>query len=512
MGFRLTPGYVMAATLAAAVVWTLSRAALDTDMLGAALLTLFAVMLIVLSWRGSTLVEWVIRRRRVSVPTPGVLVSTRDKAAVLRDPVRGTATAWLEVAPKDAFALTTVDGNDHMSHPPLDVDLLAEMMTQDDIVVSTIEIVTLGHASVVPTPTAQEISRVAGTVPTHHGGRVLLKVTVDMAQAHAAITARASRGDYAAGLSKTLLAAAARIRIRLDASGIRANLLTPAQIDELTAEVAPFLAGTPKWGSLQGDKVTTSFFTPTATPPAGAQDEWLRVGSRRTFENIILSRERGEVMAGYVVGYTATGTSSVADQVKGLPLRLLGGQQLQAASRFVPLVADADVVVPTLPRRSVRAWPGTLGTYIGRDAAGTRTFMNIEGGAGTTLHVSGSLDLGKQMLVRMSKQHLAIDVRMASTPEMAEEWRGLVNSLRSPLVTFNQRRNPDVVVVPAGVEIDYATSQVTVVAVGVRRPSIPPAASITSTGSALVVTSGAEQREVRWEQTTAEASLVGFSS
>src|SRR5699024_7791714 len=113
---------------------------------------------------------------------------------VLRDPVRGTATAWLEVAPKDAFALTTVDGNDHMSHPPLDVDLLSEMMTQDDIVVSTIEIVTLGHASVFPTPTAQEISRVAGTVPTHHGGRVLLKVTVDMTQAHAAITARASRG------------------------------------------------------------------------------------------------------------------------------------------------------------------------------------------------------------------------------------------------------------------------------------------------------------------------------
>src|SRR5699024_11677576 len=122
--------------------------------------------------------------------------------------------------------------NDQMSPPPLDVDLLSEMMTQDDIVVSTIEIVTLGHASVFPTPTAQEISRVAGTVPTHHGGRVLLKVTVDMTQAHAAITARASRGDYAAGLSKTLLAAAARIRIRLDASGIRANLLTPAQIDE----------------------------------------------------------------------------------------------------------------------------------------------------------------------------------------------------------------------------------------------------------------------------------------
>src|SRR5699024_10470402 len=163
------------------------------------------------------------------------------------------------------------------------------------------------------------------------------------------ITSPDSRRDYAGGPDSTLLPAAARMGSCAGVHRNHAHLLMPRRIHDLALGEARCLAGTTVGEGMRGEQVTTSAFNQTANQPAGAQDEWLRVGSRRTFESIILGRERGEVVAGYVVGYTATGTSSVADQVKGLPLRLLGGQQLQAASRFVPLVADADVVVPTLP-------------------------------------------------------------------------------------------------------------------------------------------------------------------
>lgn len=509
MGLRLTPGYAMTATVAAIATFAVGTAALDMDALGSALLAIIAVILVVATWRGSTLAEWVSRRRKVVVPTRHVVLSSRDRAAVVRDAVAGTATAWLELSPSDTFAVTRVSADGRVSRDPIDLPLLASLMQQDDIIVSSLEVITLGQPSVKPSAVSQEISRMAGAVPTHHSGRVLLKVTVDTAEAHAAITARSTRGDYAAGLSKTLLAAAARMRIRLDAEGVRAELLTPAQVSELTTEVAPVVAGKPAWSSIKGTRTRTAFYTPTGTPNAESQADWLRIGALRTYENIILRRERGGVVASYVVGFTTAADSTVEGQIEGLPLRSLGGQQLQAATRFVPLVSDIPLALPALPVTSVRAWPGPLGMYVGSTSTGTRTFMHVPGGSGKTLHVSGSMDLGKQMVVRLSKQHVSVDVRMSSTAEMAGDWRRMVAALKSPLVTFNAAGNPDVVVVPEGVESDYATSAATVMVVGLRRPAVPPAASITASAPGeLTVTRATEQHQVKWATTAAEKSVM----
>lgn len=502
---RVTPGYVMTATVAAIVA-----AAVAGDVVWSPVAAVVVVLLVVSTWRGSTIAEWIVRRRKVVVPTRHVSLSSRDGAAVVRDAVAGTATVWMELSPREVFSVTQVSADGRSSREPVDLSLLAGLMQQDDIVVSCVEVVTLGQPSVKPSAVSQEIGRMAGGVPTHHSGRVLLKVTVDTAEAHAAIIARSTRDDYAAGLSKTVLAAAARIRIRLDAAGVRAVLLTPAQVSELTAEVAPVVAGKPAWSSIRGSRTRMAFYTPSGTPTEEDQADWLRIGALRTYENIMIRRERGKPVVSYVVGFATPADTSVDGQIRGLPLRSLGGQQMQAASRFVPLVADIDVALQSVPMQSVRAWPGPLGMYIGASGRGVRTFMHVPGGAGKTVHVAGSMELGKQMVVRLSKQHVSVDVRMTSTPAMAEEWRALVSALRSPLVTFNAGGNPDVVVVPEGVESDYATSAVTVMVVGLRRPAVPPAASITATTSGeLTVTCGTDQYPVQWATTAAEKAVMG---
>lgn len=522
LGLRLTPGYVAVASLVAAA-GGLAASALDTNVYGSVIVALILALVVLLTWRGSSVPDWLARRRRVAEPLRPVEVTTRDRAAVTWSADTGAATVWVEIEPSDPFAMTLVDADDNVSRDPVDMRVIESLMTQSDITLSRVSVVTLGQSVAVPTPAATMINQLIGQTPTHTGGRTFIVVALRMEDSLAAVHARATDGSVVVGTHKAVLAAAARIRIQIESAGMRAHVLSPEQAEEVSRDVLAQTsksAKSPTWDRLGGGGEGSEIVSLSPRSALGwnpdSQRAWNSVPARRVYESLSLDRlSSGTIASRYQVTFVSEGRGLPGLSPRSMGLQRIGGQQLQALSRYVPLAVDREVDTAPRPLTGrdgvpLRAWPGGLGVYVGTTDTRDRVFMRVSGGGGEALHLVGQELLAQQFLLRLAPQQVTIDVRIGDGGgERMVRWEQFVAGLRSPLITFRSNPHADVVVVDAGYEREFEGTTQTVLVISPSQPLIPPHASIVAhSGDRLAVTSGGKQVDVAWSLTPQERDFL----
>lgn len=475
-----------------------------------------AAVLCSLTVRGSSLWSTFARRAHVADPYRPVHIGVLDKAAALWD---GTsATVYVEVMPKDDFAVTFVDAHEEISREPIDLRLLERLMVQNDIALKHITVISAGYRNAIPNLRAGSlISEVTGSTPLSTGGSTYLAITLDTDQSHAAIGARAIKGSVPFGINKSVMAAAARIRILIEGQGISARVLTPRQVGKLTDAVydqVGLASDHASWDRLgKGDAAAVVTYTPSKAT-RDDQRAWLQTPAHRTFETTRLTRtESGEVVTDYTVTYVVFDESALHDIGSYGGLRRTNGQHKQIVSRLLPLVADEPVHLPQLAmagrdESGLAQYPGGIGVFLGTHAEKGRMFMRMRSNSGEALHLIGPDILAQMVVLRMCVGETTVDVRLTDDPHRAHAWQQFINQIASPLITFNSRRSADVIVVPDGHRQSGPRTDQTVIVASTRTPAVPPHTTVVAKGSELVITSGSRQTTIPWSMNHAERAYL----
>lgn len=469
--------------------------------------------------RSASLAELARRRRAGGVADiEPVVLSSRDGACVVWDGKK--AQAFIELRPRDTFAVTEVRPDMSVSRPPIDVNLFKDMLVQGDIVLDSIELVTVGYRAALPAREfSSTLSQVIGLTPVPTGATTLVVVSLDTESSTAAITSRALGGSIPYGVERTVLNAAARIRILIEGQGIEASILTREQVMDVTKQVLYQVGGAadaPGYHALgDGETVDVRAFTPAASASAEDHVEWMTTPAWRTIQSMSISRDEqtAQVGATYTAAFVTPADDDVDTRLAGFGARPLDGQHMQVLSRVLPSVRSLDV---DLPRRAVdgtfgtefHQYPGGLGTYLGTSGAG-RVFMRIDASLGQELHVVGPHALAQTILMRLSLAQVAVDVRM--TGELARAWQTVVSRIGSPLVTYNSNRRAGVLVIPASDAESYRNAAATRIVVHTSMPAVQPEWSIVATGrDEVTVTTPRSQKRVTWSLTPGERNTLGL--
>jgi type VII secretion protein EccE len=525
-GLRLSGGYLLlfSAAVAAGIL-----AATATGIPAAGLVGLVAGVLLICTYDGTTWAEWLRRRRRMATAMTPVVVASSDGAAVslalasassdATSPtgVRGTgsdeAVVWMRVVPARPFHYSRVStesthlgassGDVTTDHPAIDLSVLEPLMTQGELMLQRIEVITEGMHSMLPTTVARSVATISGEVPAPLAGNTYLKVTMRLDDAHPAVQARAIDGDFAVGTHRAVLSAVARIRVRVEGMGLKVTVLTPEQGRQVSEEMLTWLgdsAEEPHWDHLGGDVAGGVVSVVPSTGPDN-QGDWLAVEASRTFAVSRMERgERGRLGIGYFLTY-ANHDTPVPSLARPLKLRVLRGQQIQAASQIIPAAAPEPLQLPLSPVGSPQpaAYIGGLGVYLGTTQARhpEKVFVQVHRGTGAVLHIAGPVELAEQFLLRLSAQSVTVDVRIPDTGFGGSMWPRFVAGMKSPNVTFDANEDADVVVVAPGGEHGMDPAQ-TVIVVSAASPTYAPEGSLVRSGDDLVLTTGPDQVRVPW--------------
>lgn len=477
-------------------------------------------LVVALAWqieiRGSTLGSWIRRRRYVDELYSPVHLESRDTAGVIWD--GQFATVYVELQPKEPFALTYVSSSDKVSRAPIDLRLLERMMVQNDIVLDSISVFSVGFRTALPrNVAATAVSQVVGPTPVPVGGSTYLVIRLNMETSHAAINARAINGSIPYGVHRSVLNAAARIRILIENQGVSASVLSRNEIDELTSQIVNTVgsaADTVSWDGM-GEEGSARLVTYTAGPGSSRDDQiqWLQTPSFRTFEMTRLERTMtGTVTRSYAVSFVVSGDDRALSGLRTFGVRRTNGQHKQALSRLLPSVAEQPFHIQRSPLRGrsgseLEHYPGGLGTFIGNSHLHGRVFMRILGGTGEHLYLIGPDILAKMMVLRLAMDQVSVDIRLTGQ-EQSADWLDFVGQIRSKLITFNRVKRPEVVVVPEGHQHSFVGTDQTVLVVCPRNPAIPPKTSIVARGSDLTVTTERGQVTVPWTLASQERSYL----
>lgn len=512
---NLTPGSMVIVSLFVIAAMILS---LITGIPAAA--TVPVAVLLVIMWRielrGSTLTSWFQRRKFLDEVFEPVHLESRDTAGVLWD--GKVATVYVELRPKEPFALTYVSTSDRVSRAPIDLRLLERMMVQNDIVLDSISVLSVGFRTALPrNVAANAVSQVVGQTPVPVGGTSYLVIRLNMETSHAAINSRAINGSIPYGVHRSVLNAATRIRILIENQGVAANVLSRNEISDLMDQFVNTLGSagdTVSWDGM-GDEGSARLVTFAPSPGSTRDDQiqWLHTSSFRSFEMTRLERSMtGTVTRSYAVSFVVSGDDRSLAGLRTFGARRVNGQHKQALSRILPLVAEQPFDVARFPLKGragsmLEHYPGGLGTFLGTSPLHGRVFMRILGGTGEHLYLIGPDALAQMVILRLAMDQVSVDVRMTG-PGMGETWSEFVTQLRSRLITYNRVKNPDVVVVPEGHQHSFSGTDQTVIVVCPRNPSIPPKTSIVARGSDLTVTTERGQVTLPWTLSSQERSYL----
>lgn len=500
---NINPGRVLTATAVgiAAVAAVIALAAPPVWV--AVLVGLVIALVPLLSFSGATLPQWIARARAVSTPLTPQRVVVRDGAATVHH--GSEVSAWLELSTPEPFAVTVVDPDGKVALPEISPEDLRPLMVQDDIVLTSMEFITLGQRSLGRGRVAAAISQAAGKTDWPVDGRSFIKLTLDKNRSYAAVVARAPQGDVTIGAAKAILAAAARTRIKCESLGYAARILSPEQVERVSGEAVLLSEGDPSWSGIDTENYRTEFFTVPVDSERSA--DWLSLPVSRVYTNMTLALDDGERPQVFeTVGLVIPKHMSISDQVRGLPLKSLGGQHQQALSHVIPLAGDMPLSASTSEVAEARGvYAGGIGVLLGNTGK-DRLFLRVHPGSGETMHCIGSSVIARWLVQRLAQQAVSINVKLADPA-----WEKLVEMVNSPLLRYMSAEPADIVVAEAGTARAGVVSSQTVIGVAETAPPLPAQVSIVQTGAGeLTITTADNEWTVPWQLTASEKSALGL--
>lgn len=368
-------------------------------------------------------------------PRPGRALSVSSTTGFRWD--GATLVCAARVRPRQRSATTLTFGRT-LTADRLPMQTLAPLLSQFDIHLAGIDIVSIG--SRVPTRglVAQVYRRLVGPLPAISHRDTLILVRLDPASCPAAV---ARRGGGALGAVRTAKVAAARIIRGLDTAGYHCDLLTPAQLDEtwtqhtgLTGTQTP----TPSWGSVTADDggraaVHTSYAADIlALTTPGIARVWDPAADHAIVSLRLRPSPRPDAAnVGVLVRYVADQPVRVPDS---LGLRPLDGQQLEglygAAPRGEPQFdrlcdfrevhaeETADLTITTTG----------CGQLIGGDSSGNAITASVFGPGVGRVEVVGEVYLARQVVLRA----IALGARVLVRTDRRHAWIPLSREIADP--------------------------------------------------------------------------------
>lgn len=459
---RITNGTILAASaldvassLLATAGWSEGASVLGVLSWIAAVACAVAALACVVTWRGATVYESMLQRRRMRrAPRSGVLVSAEHGSGM----VFGDHTSvFIETLPRP-WEVNLVAGNGDTDAPMLPLSGIAATLRQYDILCTHVRAVSAGFKRFSPADRAADaVVSGVGAVALPLGGRTFLEVAVSADTNGNAVAARTRAHETAAdGLAHATMVAAERVRRVCVSAGIPARILSPAQVQALHAQMKADLGAlleTPQWthtGEIGSGAVqTATAFTPSSFGDAEVA-QWGELAATRTYAAVTVSPRTMDVRAegegdtfDYAMVYKVT-DPSVLGVLSSVGLTREDGRHGDRVTHLLPLTIDNDIVeVPVgqpltrtrgvlVPRgqeppMSIPAHP--LGVWIGTTARRDRAFMSLARG-GSPLWVIGAPEFALRMMVRAS----ITGARIASEVPGAA-WEYVIGMARSPRLT-----------------------------------------------------------------------------
>ena len=355
-----------------------------------------------------------------------------DGADDLRYGFRWDGGALLSVIEIDDVPddLTVLDAGMTVSGQMVPLDILADSLTQFDVELDSIDVISHGARSHGQTPVAAVYDSVLGPLPAIAHRTVRVVVRFDPARCPSAVTLR---GGGRAGILRTATVATRRVANRLTEVGLRVQVLSAADIERSVGSLCDgaHLANLrEEWTHCaDGNLRLTSFaLGADVLTPEGLGRLWT-VPSYSTTVALRLRRFGSDS-----IGITGTARFDTFGAVRSdllhgvLPLP---GRQFRALLSTLPVARPSHEVSPWYFADSgndlagIRVPAAGCGQVIGADDHGRAVALPVFGPQIERVVIDGSLQLVQQIVLRA----LALGARILVHTNRSERWRHLVRNV-----------------------------------------------------------------------------------
>ncbi|MBJ7291449.1 type VII secretion protein EccE [Williamsia sp.] len=430
----------------------------------------------------------------------------------------------------DARALTRFIPGRTITDDIVPLDLIAECLTQFDILVDSVDVISRGSRAWGGGPIAEIYRRILGPLPATAFRSVVVVLRLDPLRNATAVE---RRGGGSTGALRTAAVATRRVAGRLAGRGRAATILTAS---EATALVGVLTEGVDladldekrthlDLGALQ---TTTHWLDESALTDVGVTAPWT-VQSMNTVVAIHLRRSGSDPDERVAISALARFTTTPGTEIDTpAGFRPMDGRQRTALVATLPLAdpfrnRDGWEFITTVDALRGLPLPAAgCGQLVGADADGRAVALPLVGSSVRSVEIAGSLHLGQQVILRA----IALGARVMVTSDRPGDWMRMAKTVGNPQVlavagaaagsqVAGARQGYSVLVFD-GTPPPFQSAEVTTIAITApgRTPSDHVDVSLAQndeTGTWVTVRSGSESIRAMMVASADELNFIGHS-
>ena len=424
------------------------------------------------------------------------------------------------LAPRGGLTRITREAFDSSHRLPM-VEL-AQCLTQHDIELSGIDIISHGYRTRAGTPAGGVYEQLIGPLPATAVRTVWIAVSLDAAVSEEAV---ARRGGETEGASRAVTIATQRIVRALDDAGCRSRILTAPEIREAVLQVtggADPTALTQGWRHADvGDNINIgSSIDPNSLGSATLAKLWV-APSRGTTVAVRLRPGSDAGTVGVGAAWRLT-SHTMPERARSKGMVSANGRHRDAVLAHLPIAAgglEDDIPTREFPIVDIDRLhlPSSgCGQLIGSDEQDQGIATRIVGSGIATVYLAGELYLAQQIVFRA----LAVGAKILIRTDRPHAWENLVTSIALPdrLYLAGDQHHSDSAynaVIVDGVVAPPPHAGVTTIYLGSDPSSWPPAAPDVSIhqprgiGSRVVLQTGAAEVDLNLVSIPRESAFIG---
>lgn len=341
----------------------------------------------------------------------------------------GSLVTVLEIEDKPED-LTVMEPGSTVSGQMVALDLLAECLRQFDVQLESIDVISHGSRSHGHNALAAVYDAVLGPLPAIAHRTVWVAVRFDPSRCPGAVE---SRGGGRAGLLHTAMIATRRVANRLTEAGMRARVLSAADIGQAVGQ----LCGGASLANLHEDwlhcadgnyRMTSYALSTGILTTAGLSALWSVPSDATTVAISLRNSEDGRFAVGGTVRFDTFGTLGA---VPAEGLEPLAGRQFAALMSSLPLTRRDGGPAPwsfgshSADFAGIRIPAAGCGQVIGADDLGRAVALPVFGPRIDRVEISGSLHLVQQVVLRA----LALGARVLVHSNRSAGWRTMTDAV-----------------------------------------------------------------------------------